>query len=134
MAGASVNQSATLMCPHGGKVTIIPSGARVKAGGSLVATQSDTFTVVGCPFVAGTVLSPCLTVQWVSPDISVTLGGVPTVSQGSVGLCLNRLQWPQVPVAVVTTQAQVHSRCGRAMTEPIHAIRWPYAIDASGLL
>jgi hypothetical protein len=110
MAGASLNQSATLMCPHGGTVSIVTANAQVKGGGGYLVTQSDTFVVAGCPFVVGVVASPCVKVQWVSPDTAVTVGGAPTLSQGSVGLCLNAAQAPQGPVVVAATQAQVQSR------------------------
>lgn len=110
MAGASLNLSATLMCPHGGSVSIVTTNARVKGGGGYLVTANDVFVVAGCPFVAATVPSPCLTVQWSSPDTAVTVGGAPTLSQGSVGLCLNAAQAPQGPVTIVATQAQVQSR------------------------
>jgi len=110
MAGASLNQSATLMCPHGGTVSIVTTNVRTKGGGGYVVTQGDVFLVAGCPFAIGPAPSPCVKVQWVSPDTAVTVGGTPTLSQSSVGLCVNGLQAPQGPVVVVATQTQVQSR------------------------
>ena len=110
MAGNSLNQSASLMCPHGGTVSIVTTNSRVKGGGGYLVTQNDTFTIAGCPFVVGTVASPCVKVQWVAADTAVTVGGAASLSQGSTGLCVNGAQAPQGPVSVVATQAQVRSR------------------------
>src|SRR6266545_3729677 len=109
MAGASLYLSATLMCPHGGTVSIVTSNARAKGGGGYLVTQSDIFLVAGCAFNVAGAPSPCVTVKWMAADTAVTVGGAPTLSQGSVGLCLNAAQAPQGPVVIAATQPQVQS-------------------------
>ena len=83
MAGNTLNISASLQCPHGGTVQIIPSNPRVRAGGGAIATANDTFIVVGCPFQLPTTPptpSPCVKVQWIVTDLRSTAGGAPTLS------------------------------------------------------
>lgn len=113
MAGNALNTMAALCCPHGGKVTIASSNARVAAGGAPLALSSDAFTIVGCPFQipVGPVMvpSPCVRVQWVLPDLRDKTAGSLGLSQGSAGLCLAATQVPQGPVSVLGTQPQVTS-------------------------
>lgn len=114
MAGFTVNTASTLLCPHGGSVSIISANTRVKAESMYAALQSDQYVVGGCPFQipvgVGTVPSPCLTVQWVLTDLRVRVNGAPSLSVGSVGLCLNAMQVPQGPVVIVNTQKRVQSQ------------------------
>jgi len=113
MAGNTLNISASLQCPHGGTVQIIPSNPRVRAGGGAIATANDTFIVVGCPFQLPTTPptpSPCVKVQWIVTDLRSTAGGAPTLSMSSVGLCISAQQIPQGPVVIGSTQARVSSQ------------------------
>ena len=103
MAGNSLTIASTLQCPHGGTVIIMSMNTRVRAGVPL-ATAADVFTIVGC--LAGT----CVTVQWLVPDMRVRVNGVPTLSQSSLGLCLNGLQIPQGLVVILNTQLRVKSQ------------------------
>lgn len=109
MSGPALTAGSTLQCPHGGQVQIVPSNARAKASGQLLATSSDIFSVVGCLFNVNGAPSPCLTVQWMVSDLQVRAGAA-TLSQGSVGLCMNGMQAPQGPVVVVVTQSAVQTR------------------------
>lgn len=108
MAGTSVEVRSSLMCPHGGSIRISSTNTRVTAT-NFLALQSDVFTVTGCLFVAGIIPSPCVLVQWACPDARVTVNGTPTLSQSSVGLCLNAFGLPQGPAVVQTTQSPVSS-------------------------
>jgi hypothetical protein len=113
MAGNSLNSSATLQCPHGGTVQIIPSNVRVQAGGAPIATVNDAFVIVGCPFQLPTVPptpSPCVKVQWIATDMKSTAGGAPTISMSSVGLCISAQQIPQGPVIISATQTKVSTQ------------------------
>lgn len=108
MAGPSLTAAATLMCPHGGQVVIIPSSPRAMAGGAPIATTADTFVIAGCPFtLPGPTPSPCIQVQWIVPDLRVKAGGSQALDAGSVGLCMAATGAPQGPVSVVATQPRV---------------------------
>ncbi len=109
MAGPNLTAGATLQCPHGAPVQIIPSNTRARAGGQPLATVADSFVIAGCPFVIGTVSSPCISVQWMVTDQQVTAGAA-TLDQASVGLCLSAAQAPQGQVLIVSTQSAVRSR------------------------
>jgi len=82
----------------------------VKATSTPMATSADTFIVAGCPFFAGNVPSPCLSVKWIVTDMRVKVGGPLTLSTASKGLCLNATQAPQGPVTIASTQAKVKSQ------------------------
>jgi hypothetical protein len=114
MAGQTLNTNSSLQCPHGGQVQIISANASVQADSTFAGLATDQYIISGCPFQipvgAGTVPSPCLTVQWTVTDLRVTVNGTPTVSQGSVGLCLNAQQVPQGPVTVVNAQTRVQTQ------------------------
>jgi hypothetical protein len=108
MAGPSLTAASTLMCPHGGQVTIIPSNSRAVAGGAPIATTADTFVIAGCPFtLPGPTPSPCIQVQWIVPGLRVKAGGGQAVDAGSVGLCIAATGAPQGPVSVLATQPRV---------------------------
>ncbi len=110
MAGLTLNLNATLQCPHGGRVQILTSNARVKTGGAYSVTSADTFTVIGCPFSTPAGPMPCLTVQWAAADMAADDGGQSGLSQGSVGLAKNGAGAPQGPVLFVSTQPSVQTR------------------------
>ncbi len=102
-----LNTSSTLMCPHGGTVSIVTTNSRVKGGGAFLALSSDTFQIAGCPFVLGLVPHPCVQVQWVQPAARSQAMGNATLTEESVGLCVAADQAPQGPVQIVVTQSQV---------------------------
>ena len=107
MGSPFIQVGATLMCPHGGSVSIVSSNTKVMATGAL-STVSDTFTIAGCPFQipVGPAMKPqpCIKVQWVVTALRVTVNKQPAVLQSSTGLCLSAEQIPQGPPTVVLTQ------------------------------
>ena len=107
MPGPLIQTGATIMCPHGGQVTNVPTNSRVLASGMPLATVADAFLVAGCAFTLGAAPSPCLTVQWVAPATRVLIDGTPALVQTSVGLCQNPEQAPQGPPVVAVTQPRV---------------------------
>jgi hypothetical protein len=109
MAGPTLTQSATMLCPHGGQVQAVPAQVRAKAGAPVL-TSADAFPIAGCPFTlpSGTP-SPCLQVTWLVPDTRVKAGAA-TLSSSDVGLCVNAASVPQGPVSVVNTQQRVSTR------------------------
>jgi hypothetical protein len=110
VAGPAITVASSLQCPHGGTVAIVSANARVQAGGAPLALATDTFTIAGCPFQipagATTVPSPCIRVQWIVTDARSGVGGAPTLSTASVGLCLAATQAPQGTVIIKPGQAK----------------------------
>ena len=96
------------MCPHGGTVQIISANtAHPGRRRRCRAARSDTFIIAGCPFMIGTVPSPCVQVHWVQPAARSSVGGTPTLTEASVGLCAAATQAAQGPVIIVAAQSQV---------------------------
>jgi hypothetical protein len=105
-----LTSASTLMCPHGGSVSITTSNSRAKAGAPLV-RAGDTYTVAGCPFtLPGGAPHPCVRVQWIQPTTRDKAGGDAALNEQSVGLCLAADQAPQGTVQVVATQPRVAGR------------------------
>jgi hypothetical protein len=102
--------ASTLMCPHGGTVTIISSNTQITAAGSPIVVAGDTFTVAGCPFPLPGPPHPCVSVKWVSPATGSKVSGGATLTEASVGLCVAADQAPQGTVLIVATQASVSGR------------------------
>jgi hypothetical protein len=103
MGAPLLTVNATVMCPHGGQGTIVPTQAAVVASGT-VCTQADEVIIAGCPFMVGPSPSPCMSVQWQSASGTSTAGGVAVLTISSVGLCLNPAGAPQGPVILVPAQ------------------------------
>lgn len=115
MAGKLLTTQSTMQCPHGGTVSATSTSQRATAGsGAHILTIADVFTISGCPFQipapSGTVPSPCITVQWVVSDFRVKVNSTPTLSEGSVGLCIGATGAPQGTVTVVNTQQKASSQ------------------------
>jgi hypothetical protein len=103
MSAPLLTTSATIMCPHGGQGTIVPSQTAAMAGAT-ICTQSDMVLIAGCPFTIGPNPSPCLTVQWLTASTICTAGGKPLLTTNSVGLCMSPASAPQGPVVLVPGQ------------------------------
>lgn len=114
MAGKTLNVNSTLKCPHSGTVQIISANMSVTVDGAAAALETDQFMISGCPFQipvgVGTVPSPCLTVKWVLTDLRAKVNSTATLSETSVGLCLNAAQAPQGLVIISNTQKKVSSQ------------------------
>jgi hypothetical protein len=102
-----LNTSSKLQCPHGGQVQIASSNTKTKGGGDALVRSSDTFTISGCPFIVGTVASPCVTVQWLTTANKVKADSGQTLTKDSSGLCKAATQAPQGSVSIVSTQTKV---------------------------
>jgi hypothetical protein len=102
-----VQVGATVICPHGGQVTIIPGNSRILLSGQPASTVSDQFMVAGCAFTVGPKPQPCLTVKWMVPASRVLIVGKPAILQSSTGLCLSAEQIPQGPPTIAATQVRV---------------------------
>jgi hypothetical protein len=105
--GGLLTTASILMCPHGGTVSAVSSNTKANAGGAPLVRASDTFVVAGCALSSATPPSPCVSVQWVSPDTRSQAMGDFTLSEASVGLCLAATQAPQGSVIISNTQPRV---------------------------
>ena len=110
MAAPVLTAASTLLCPHGGTVSIIATSGST-ASGVPVALSSDVFTISGCPFQipvgVGTVPHPCVTVQWIGVGQTAKANGVAVLTAQSAGLCLAADGVPQGPAIVAATQPVV---------------------------
>ncbi|MEO6998297.1 MAG: hypothetical protein ABI112_09465 [Terracoccus sp.] len=107
MPGYLLTTATQATCPHGGPVSFLPGQANVLVDGSPVLLASDQATIAGCPFVVGTVASPCLTIQWLAPATRVLVTGTPALLSTTVGLCLSPAAAPQGPAQLCSYQLRV---------------------------
>src|SRR5688572_23623763 len=96
-----LTSASTLLCPHGGRISITTSNTRTSAAGARLVRATDTFTIVGCPFTVPSGPRPCVTVQWVQTTRASRVLGGPTLTDASVGLCKAADQAVQGTVLVV---------------------------------
>jgi hypothetical protein len=103
MPGYLLHQGATVLCTHGGQAQPTSPNQRVKAGGQTIVTQPPPYTISGCPFIVGTVPSPCVTAQWVTAATRVQANSTPVLLQDSQAVCAPN----GTPVNIVMTQMRV---------------------------
>ena len=101
--------ASTLMCPHGGTVSAVASGGKVKADNSPIVVKTDTFTVAGCSFMMGNVPSPCTLVEWQQGTQHTKADSVETLTEASIGFCKSAAGAVQGPVQVASTQQKATS-------------------------
>jgi hypothetical protein len=108
MGAAALHQGAVVQCPHGVPAQPVPSQIRVSTSGQVLLTQSDMFTVAGCPFqLPGPTPSPCVQVRWTTASLRVKMSGLPLLLQSSTSLCLAATQAPQGPAVVAGVSPRV---------------------------
>ena len=107
MAAPILQFGCTMMCPHGGQVQPVPSQSKVLLGGQPALLVSDTFPIVGCPFIIALVPSPCVTVTWTAPAQKVQITGQAPLLQSSVGLCNSAAAAPQGTALITGVQTSV---------------------------
>ncbi len=105
--GNLLNTCSTLMCPHGGSVTISSTNTKAKADGSPIVRGSDTFTIAGCPFALPSAPHPCVRVQWSVTATMLKAAGELALAADSVGMCLAADSAPQGTVQISNTQMKV---------------------------
>ena len=98
----------TVMCPHGGTVTLSAGQSDVTAEGGKVITVSDEHSIVGCPFQipAGPTPQPCIKLRWQMGATQTKIGDTAAVNQASIGLCYSATEIPQGPAIIVNACAQ----------------------------
>ena len=99
--------SSTIMCPHGGTVILQTTNTQLFIEGAPALLETDVHVVAGCPFMMGTVNSPCTTVRWQAGEVQTKVEAVKVLLKTSVGLCLNAAQAPQGVAIIVQTQTRV---------------------------
>ena len=111
MAAPLLTTASTLMCPHGGSVTIASANASATAGGVPLALATDTYAITGCPFQIpvgpAMVPHPCVKVQWLKTSLRTRVNGSFAIGLDGAGLCLAADQIPQGPVVIAQAQARV---------------------------
>jgi hypothetical protein len=98
-----VTVGSTVLCAHGGKVTMVPA-PRVKANGQPVVLQPLPSTVAGCsnpPPPAN--VGPCVTVNWLTGSLRVKVNGQPILLQSSASVAVP----PGTPASVVVPEVRV---------------------------
>jgi len=93
-----------IICPHGGMVMHISKSAGAKLNGEAPLLVNDFYTVAGCPFTKPNGASPCHFVTWNNPSKTVQFGGVPALTNASVGTVQSFGGIPQGLVVVLTHQ------------------------------
>lgn len=86
-----VTSSATILCAHGGQVTLIPKQTQVLAGGAPVLCEPDLVgsPIVGCAQPPSPGTKPCTTVVSTLPgsaSLKVMVGGRPAYTAALTGL------------------------------------------------
>ncbi len=99
-----LDQSATIICQHGGQAQATAPSPRVKIDGQPVVTQVAPHTISGCPFTtpAGAPL-PCVTAQWTTAAMRVRVDGLPVLLKDSQATCVPN----GTGVTIVHTQMRV---------------------------
>jgi hypothetical protein len=103
MPGFLLHAGATVLCAHAGQAQPTATDPRVTVSGMPIVTLAAPHAVVGCPFVAAGVPSPCVTAQWTVGATRVTASGVPVLVQSSQAVCAPN----GTPVTIVATQTRV---------------------------
>ncbi len=106
MASHFLTMTTTMACPHGGMITCATSNTRVKADGQFVLRSTDQFTIAGCPYMRGTTPNPCVRARWDVHAEHHTSDRDPSLTQDSVGLCLDASGGTQGNVVISSTQAR----------------------------
>ena len=110
MAGFLLDAATTILCPHGGQVTVVPRVTRVALAGRPPLLSGDVATVAGCPFNVSGSPSPCLTVEWLLPAAATMIeDGEPLLST-SIGVCKNAAEAPQGSATLSGYQTRVQGR------------------------
>ena len=110
MPGYPLTASTSMICTHGGTVTVLPSQTAVSVQGGLVGTEGDVLTVVGCLFtLPNGQPSPCVLVQWQGLSTQVRINGTPVQLQAGgpgtgQGQGIAATQNPQGPPTVSVVQ------------------------------
>lgn len=103
MPGFLLHQGATVLCSHGGQALPTAPNPRVLVSGQPVVVQPVPHSVVGCPFATAAGPQPCVTAQWITGSLRVTVARQPVLLQDSQALCTPN----GTPANILVTQTRV---------------------------
>jgi hypothetical protein len=83
MPGYLLDQSATVLCMHGGQARGTVPNVRVKVSGQATMQQPNPWTIAACPFTTTAGSMPCVTAQWITAPTRVKSDGRPLLLQDS---------------------------------------------------
>ena len=98
---------ATIMCPHGGTATVVPTAVRTAVDGDPPLRDSDVSTVAGCAFNVSGAPSPCVRIEWMVPATRVSFEGAAPLLHTSVGMCMSGAGAPQGTAIISGFQTRV---------------------------
>lgn len=103
--------ASSITCTHAARATHIPAPPpRVFVSGAPVLVQTDSNSVIGCPFTIPTGKpSPCTMIRWTVAAKRVLVGGKPVLTEAAVGLGLSPEQAPQGPPIAMAIQQRVRA-------------------------
>ncbi len=99
MPGTLAHQGATIKCPHGGSVVVVPA-SRARVSGQAVAVASP-YAVIGC--AAANPPPLCATGKWLTFSARILADGQPVVLLSSTSASAPS----GLPVAIAQTQTRV---------------------------
>jgi hypothetical protein len=108
--GFLIDAGATILCPHGGSVTLVPSATRVTLGGQPPLLADDALTIAGCAFNVSGSPSPCMEIQWLEPAAAISIEGGAPILSSSIGVCKNAAGVPQGTAVVTGFQTRVQGK------------------------
>ena len=97
---ALLHEGATVQCIHGGQAQPMVTDPQVTVGDQAIVTQSDLYTVSGCPnpTQAG---GPCVTAQFMTAAVRVRANGQPVLLSDSQAVCT-----PTGTLTIISTQTR----------------------------
>ena len=110
MPGSYLTTASSVLCPHGGQVTLFTANSAVLVDGAPVLLETDVHPVAGCAFTVGLNPSPCLRVEWSAGTTKTDIRGTPGLVKTSIGQCLNAENAPQGVAIVANTQIKAESQ------------------------
>src|SRR5688572_18939488 len=104
MPSPILTTTSTIMCPHGGSLSLSTSNTVSMIDGSPMLLVTDQHTISGCPFMVGTKPQPCIIARWMVGATKTNVNQIPVLLQNSVGLCFSAEQIPGGPPNIVSVQ------------------------------
>jgi hypothetical protein len=101
---AVLTDQSDVRCVHMAKASVIPSNLKVSDEGGKILVASDVHLVAGCPFMKGTVPSPCVTITWSAPAQKTKINQQAVLTNQSIGKCVAADQSTQGLAVIVNAK------------------------------